>query len=203
MNSLFTPNSAPIANGCEVPDDAGIRDVFEPFPSVDRPKEDQSGLTSGFPILTQEWRIAEPHPLAVSYCSVVDCDFSLANLQKVIRDGTALMLEVGGFVIASRHVQELQIRKQYDDRLYLESQRRHFPAIAEEIDEIFRIGVCPPFEHARWSGTESGFPHDRSKTGSIIESLWKDIRACKVIVVATGEIPAHERTESCPTHTPY
>ena len=111
------------------------------------------------------------------------------------------MHAVGGFMMASRRVQEIQIRRQQNARMYLESQRNCLPAIAEEVDEVFRLGVSPPFENARSTGHEEGFPHDRSKTGAIVESLWKDIRLCKVLVVETEEIPTRERTEFRPTHT--
>ena len=182
-------------------DDSDLKPIFDGFPTVDRHKSEIHGEPVQFPIADHEWRVATPHQLAYAYCDRVDCDFSLENLQQIIRAGTDLMHAVGGFLQASRHVQEIQIRRQQDARLYLESKRHLFPAIAEEVDEVFRLGVSPPFENVRSTGHDEGFPHDRSKTRAIVESLWKDIRLCKVLVVETEEIPTHERIEFCPTHT--
>ena len=142
----------------DVPEDAALRDVSDSRPSSDRPKEDDAGLTTGFPILTREWRMCEPHPLAFAYFEVVNCDFPIPNSQLVIKAGADLMLEVGSFTAAARHVREIQIRRQHDARVYIESRRRHFPAVDEEVGGISRIGVCPPFEHARSTWHETGPP---------------------------------------------
>ena len=195
--------TVPMTADAPIQDDTdwALKEVFAAFPTVDRPKGEMRHGDSSFPIMDHEWRITAPHRLAFVYCEAVDCDFSPENLMCVIQAGTELMHAVGGFTMAARHVQEIQIRRQQSSRLFLESQRSHFPAISEEVDEIFRLGVSPPFENVRSSGYDDGFPHDRSKTGAIVESLWKDIRLCKVLVVETEEVPVHERIEFCPTHT--
>ena len=101
-------------------DDTDLMPIFDSFPPIDRANTEKPGLVSEFPILSREWRISEVHPLAYDYCAIADCHFSVPNLRRVIRAGTQLMNAFGSFNADARHVQEIQIRKQHDARVYLE-----------------------------------------------------------------------------------
>ena len=61
----------------------------------------------------------------------------------VIRAGTALVVELGSFILACQHVQEINHRKLGESRMYLGAKRSCFPAKSEEVEDIYRIGVFP------------------------------------------------------------
>ena len=181
------------------PDNKHVYEAFAGLGSVDATAF--SDVPEVFPIREKEWRVREPHALAYEYHAQINRPYSIENLLWVIRAGTELMTALGGFGLACRHVQEINFRKIEPARLYLESKRACFPAVAEEVEDIFRIGVCPPFAETRAKGFDTGLPHNRKKSIDIVQSLWKDIQQAKVFVVDTEKIPIGERVEPCPTHT--
>ena len=61
--------------------------------------------------------------------------------------------------------------------MYLGADSQLYTAIAREIDDIFRLGVIPIFTDVPPESQVRGFPHQRSQSATIVESLWKDIRA--------------------------
>ena len=75
---------------------------------------------------------------------MVDVDFSLDALELAIMAGADLMLAVGSFSNAARHIQEIQMRKKQKAREYLEAHCHLFPSTAHHVGEIFRAGVIPP-----------------------------------------------------------
>ena len=58
--------------------------------------------------------------------------------------------------------------------------------------DAFRIGCAPPFAEDGDVRSENGLPRRRTQSSAILDSLLWDIRACKAILVDTGDIPVGE-----------
>ena len=139
-----------------LPGDAQTREAFALLGSVDSTGTGEQPEL--FPVKSKEWRVKTPHQLAYGYHARLNQPYSVENLLWVIRAGTELMTALGSFVLACRHAREINFRKLENDRYYLESKRTCFPAVSEEIDDIYRLGVCTPFSETRSKGYDSGMP---------------------------------------------
>lgn len=93
------------------------------------------------------------------------------------------------------------MRKVTDARGYLESHRHLRPSIAEELDDIYRLGAIPRFENVESTGVDEGFPRNSRKSLEIVQGLWKDVRAGEVFISDLAAIPDEGRLEWLPTHT--
>ena len=111
------------------------------------------------------------------------------------------MEEVGSYQLIARHIQEIQMRLKEESRGYLEDHKHLFPAMANQVGDIYRIGVVPLFSKIGAHSREKGLPRKRARSLPILKSLWKDIRTCKAFALDTDRIPAGERVEFSPTHT--
>ena len=60
-------------------------------------------------------------------------------------DGAELMLAFQSYADAACRIQELQMRKKEDARMYLQANSHLYTAISHEIDDISRLGVIPAF----------------------------------------------------------
>ena len=139
------------------------------------------------------------HPLAVEYCSVVDVDFSLGNMTNAIDAGAKLMIAVGGYANASRQIQELQMREKSNSLVYSEANRHRYAAIAQEVEDISRLGVAPKSPNTGPRIREKGLLRRRQLSLTITESLWGDIRSKKACAVDTQLIHPEVRVEFTPT----
>ena len=153
------------------------------------------------PIKDTEWRVESIHPLAGRYCSIVDVRFSLGNLEVAIFADMGLILALNSYTDDARHIQEIQLRKKAATWIYIESHRHLYPSVAHHVDDIFRLGVVPPFTEVPASSSANGLPRKSSESLAIVENSWKYIRIFTAFVVAKVEIPKHERIEFSPTHT--
>ena len=153
------------------------------------------------PITEKERRRGFAHPLDEDYCAIVDREFSTEALEAAIEVSTMLMEELGIYQTMARHIQEIQMRLKEPSRGYLEANRHLFPAIANQVDDIYRIGVVPLFTKIGAPSIEKGLQHKRSQSLDIVKSLRGDIRTCEAFAVDTDRIPPVERVEFPPTHT--
>ena len=199
------PTSAPkpdvscVNQGSQLPDSVHVHEAFAGLGSADDMRT--TDVPEVFPIKEKEWRVMEPHQLAYDYHSRLNRPYSVGNLLWVIRAGAELLLALGSFGLACRHAQEINFRKLGRSRLYMESKRACFPAISEEVEDIFRIGACPPFTETSSTGFDACLPNNRKKSVDIAQSLRNDAQQAKVFLVDTDQVPGAERMEPCATHT--
>ena len=91
-------------------------------------------------------------------------------------DGSELVDILGSFHLAARPAQELKTRQFSSSRTYIEANSGHFPAIADQLADAFRIGVVPSFD-ALAETRMTNHPRERKNTPLAIETIWEDVAA--------------------------
>ena len=160
-----------------------------------------TGVDGVFPIREKEWRLKrDPIPEAYTYQEIAMLDFSPENLEKVQLDGAKLVICAGGFRMAAREHQEINMRNCADIRANIPRQKHLSPVVADQLEEFFRLGAFPSFASMRVHlGKGRGFPHDDTKTTEILQSLWPDVQRGRILITGASAVPYLERVEATPT----
>ena len=131
-----------------------------------------------YPIMNMNWRIPGPlFPLAVDYVNSANVEFSLIALQNVATLGNRIARASGDVRLASRRVQEIEMRKSEPHVRSTAALLSNHPTLRGRISQLHTIGALP-FSRGQHPDNPrpSGLPYDESKTLELAKKLRKVAR---------------------------
>ena len=137
-----------------------------------------------FPISEYDWRIPGEVGLEVmNFHRKVMRDFSITNVVDIVHSGNRLVETAGSLDKALCLFQEVEFRKLAPQREYIRQNSSWAPHLAEEMEEIMRIGVTANYQRPPpVSPRRKGFHYKDKETLEFIEKLWPDIRKGRMFI---------------------
>ena len=159
------------------------------------PKEEpyscgMAARSTDYPILNMDWRNPGPTcPLAGDFVKNADVEFSPSAVQKMETVGNRLVRQYGDVRLSARTVQEIEMRKIAPQAEAASQLSFRYPDLADNNKNLHTIGALPHFRVlAPENPRPAGLPYDASKTLVMVEEIWSDVRAGRLLV-APSHVP--------------
>ena len=119
--------------------------------------------------------------------------YSPEQVERVAYAGTRLVQSAGGYVKAGMQIQEIRMRNLHGSRTTIEQYSYLYPAIADQVMEIFTRGVNPWMRKQKPpTSEEDTLPHQRSMTNSILKTMWEDVNEGFLFICHKSAVPEQE-----------
>ena len=138
----------------------------------------QNRCTLGYPITEYEWRDqGDLNRMTLHYHAEIDQGFTKSIVKEAVDMGNKLVASTGSLDTALKAFREVEFRELSMQRGYINQNRSWIPHLADEMEEIMRIGVTatyhrPPPVYPR----RRGLPYKDKDTLELIEKLWPDVK---------------------------
>ena len=135
----------------------------------------------------------DPIPEVHKYLEEAQRPYSPEQVERVAYVGTKLVQVSGGYVKAGMQIQELRMRSLHVSRTTIEQYSYLYPAIADQVMEIFTNGVNPWMRGQKPPTCEEDtLPHQRSMTNIILKTLWGDVNEGLLFICHKSSVPEQE-----------
>ena len=142
----------------------------------------QNRCMMGYPTTDYEWgEEGDLNRIALQYHTEAQQEFSVEAATDLAACGNRLVESTGSLDLALMAFQEVEFRKLKPQRDYINQNRTWIPQLADEMEEIMRIGVTATYNRpAPAHPCRKGLPYKDKDTLEIVEKLWSDIKKGRI-----------------------